>query len=246
MREESRGAHTRVDYPGRERRVGQVQRRSSRGAPTVRWRSRSGQRPRAAERWSRSRTRRSRISSPARSEDRRVTMAKRTFKVWRGDKDGGDFKTFEIEVGTGMVVLDVLHQIQADQANDLALRWNCKAGKCGSLLDGDQRQAEAVVHDAHEQLRADETITVAAAQDVPGDQGPRHRRVVELQAEQADPDVQAAAARTPTARIGCIKKTSIACRSSASASSATCARTSATCCVIATAQTTTSSSARAS
>ena len=31
-----------------------------------------------------------------------------------------------------MVVLDAVHQIQADQANDLAVRWNCKAGKCGS------------------------------------------------------------------------------------------------------------------
>ena len=31
-----------------------------------------------------------------------------------------------------MVVLDVIHRIQADQANDLACRWNCKAGKCGS------------------------------------------------------------------------------------------------------------------
>ena len=31
-----------------------------------------------------------------------------------------------------MVVLDAVHQIQATQANDLACRWNCKAGKCGS------------------------------------------------------------------------------------------------------------------
>jgi succinate dehydrogenase / fumarate reductase iron-sulfur subunit len=31
-----------------------------------------------------------------------------------------------------MVVLDAVRRIQADQANDLALRWNCKAGKCGS------------------------------------------------------------------------------------------------------------------
>ncbi len=59
-------------------------------------------------------------------------MAKRTFKVWRGDKAGGEFKTFEVDVDPGMVVLDVLHRIQAHQANDLALRWNCKAGKCGS------------------------------------------------------------------------------------------------------------------
>src|ERR1044071_9658624 len=59
-------------------------------------------------------------------------MAKRVFKVWRGDIGGGDFKQFDIEVDPGMVVLDVLHQVQAQQANDLALRWNCKAGKCGS------------------------------------------------------------------------------------------------------------------
>src|SRR5690349_20359217 len=58
--------------------------------------------------------------------------SKRTFKVWRGDASGGDFKTFEPEVDDGMVVLDVLHRIQAHDANDLALRWNCKAGKCGS------------------------------------------------------------------------------------------------------------------
>jgi succinate dehydrogenase / fumarate reductase iron-sulfur subunit len=56
----------------------------------------------------------------------------RTFKVWRGDAKGGDFKQYDIPVDEGMVVLDVLHRIQAQQANDLALRWNCKAGKCGS------------------------------------------------------------------------------------------------------------------
>jgi len=59
-------------------------------------------------------------------------MAKRVFKVWRGNLKGGDFTTFETDVDPGMVVLDVLHRIQAQQANDLALRWNCKAGKCGS------------------------------------------------------------------------------------------------------------------
>ena len=59
-------------------------------------------------------------------------MSKRTFRVWRGDAKGGDFKTYESEVDQGMVVLDVLHRIQAQEANDLALRWNCKAGKCGS------------------------------------------------------------------------------------------------------------------
>jgi succinate dehydrogenase / fumarate reductase iron-sulfur subunit len=57
---------------------------------------------------------------------------KRSFRVWRGDAKGGAFEDFEVDVEDGMVVLDVLHRIQAKQANDLALRWNCKAGKCGS------------------------------------------------------------------------------------------------------------------
>ena len=59
-------------------------------------------------------------------------MSKRTFRIWRGDKEGGEFKTYESDVGEGMVVLDVIHRIQAEQANDMAVRWNCKAGKCGS------------------------------------------------------------------------------------------------------------------
>jgi succinate dehydrogenase / fumarate reductase iron-sulfur subunit len=59
-------------------------------------------------------------------------MAKATFRVWRGDKNGGEFKDYTVEYGEGMVVLDCVHTIQATQASDLACRWNCKAGKCGS------------------------------------------------------------------------------------------------------------------
>jgi succinate dehydrogenase / fumarate reductase iron-sulfur subunit len=59
-------------------------------------------------------------------------MAKVTFKIWRGDPQAGGFQDYTTEVSEGMVVLDALHRIQAEQANDLALRWNCKAGKCGS------------------------------------------------------------------------------------------------------------------
>jgi succinate dehydrogenase / fumarate reductase iron-sulfur subunit len=55
-----------------------------------------------------------------------------TFRIWRGDISGGDFQEFKAKVEEGMVVLDVVHLIQAEQANDLAVRWNCKAGKCGS------------------------------------------------------------------------------------------------------------------
>ena len=56
----------------------------------------------------------------------------RTFRIWRGTAAGGDFQQYEVETEHGMVVLDAVHRIQARHANDLAVRWNCKAGKCGS------------------------------------------------------------------------------------------------------------------
>ena len=59
-------------------------------------------------------------------------MAHATFRVWRGDSRGGALVDYETDVTEGMVVLDAVHQIQAEKANDLAVRWNCKAGKCGS------------------------------------------------------------------------------------------------------------------
>ena len=59
-------------------------------------------------------------------------MATVTFNIWRGDTGGGRFETYNTEISEGMVVLDAVHQIQAEHANDMAVRWNCKAGKCGS------------------------------------------------------------------------------------------------------------------
>ena len=59
-------------------------------------------------------------------------MKTATFRIWRGDASGGQFAEYSTPVTEGMVVLDALNQIQAAQANDLACRWNCKAGKCGS------------------------------------------------------------------------------------------------------------------
>ncbi|MDP9054255.1 MAG: succinate dehydrogenase/fumarate reductase iron-sulfur subunit [Acidobacteriota bacterium] len=59
-------------------------------------------------------------------------MASATFRIWRGDRESGGFKDYTTPVTDGMVVLDAVHQVQAEQAGDLAVRWNCKAGKCGS------------------------------------------------------------------------------------------------------------------
>jgi succinate dehydrogenase / fumarate reductase, iron-sulfur subunit len=53
-------------------------------------------------------------------------------RIWRGDSAGGDFVEFDVPANEGEVVLDVVHRVQASHAGDLAVRWNCKAGKCGS------------------------------------------------------------------------------------------------------------------
>jgi succinate dehydrogenase / fumarate reductase iron-sulfur subunit len=57
---------------------------------------------------------------------------RRIFHVFRGDGEAGAMLTYEVELDAGMVVLDAIHRIQAQYAGELAVRWNCKAGKCGS------------------------------------------------------------------------------------------------------------------
>ena len=59
-------------------------------------------------------------------------MPRRTFKIWRGEGESGELTDYSVEVDKGMVILDVVHKVQAEHAGDLAVRWNCKAGKCGS------------------------------------------------------------------------------------------------------------------
>jgi len=60
---------------------------------------------------------------------------KAKLKIWRADasvEGSGGFKEYEVETYPGMVVLDAIHEVQAKQEPDLAVRWNCKAGRCGS------------------------------------------------------------------------------------------------------------------
>ncbi len=59
-------------------------------------------------------------------------MTEVTMRVWRGTEDGGSFQEYQVQAEEGEVVLDLVHRLQATQAGDLAVRWNCKAGKCGS------------------------------------------------------------------------------------------------------------------
>jgi succinate dehydrogenase / fumarate reductase iron-sulfur subunit len=87
-------------------------------------------------------------------------MATATFKVWRGDSDGGDFESYEVELEPGYVVLDAVHKIQAEQANDLACRWNCKAGKCGSCSAEINGSPKLMCMTRVEDLPDDKPITV--------------------------------------------------------------------------------------
>jgi succinate dehydrogenase / fumarate reductase iron-sulfur subunit len=87
-------------------------------------------------------------------------MARATFRIWRGDAAGGSFSDYTTDVADGMVVLDAVHRIQAEQAPDLAVRWNCKAGKCGSCsaeIDGSPR---LMCMTRLNSLRLDEPITI--------------------------------------------------------------------------------------
>jgi succinate dehydrogenase / fumarate reductase iron-sulfur subunit len=67
------------------------------------------------------------VSGPAASPGRTLEL-----RVWRGDANGGAPVSYQVPVEPGMVVLDAIHWIQAHRAPDLAVRWNCKAAKCGS------------------------------------------------------------------------------------------------------------------
>jgi succinate dehydrogenase / fumarate reductase iron-sulfur subunit len=87
-------------------------------------------------------------------------MSQATFRIWRGDARGGDFKDYSTEVSDGMVVLDVVHRIQAEQANDLAVRWNCKAGKCGSCSAEINGQPRLMCMTRMDELPLDEPVTL--------------------------------------------------------------------------------------
>jgi succinate dehydrogenase / fumarate reductase, iron-sulfur subunit len=90
-----------------------------------------------------------------------------TMRIWRGDAEGGGFSDHEVEVDSGEVVLDVLHRIQATQAPDLAVRWNCKAGRCGSCSAEVNGLPRLTCMTRMSILPPDEPITVAPMRTFP-------------------------------------------------------------------------------
>jgi len=87
-------------------------------------------------------------------------MSQVTFSIWRGERGSGSFANYSTDVTEGMVVLDAMHQIQAEHANDLAIRWNCKAGKCGSCSAEINGRPKLMCMTRMDELPAGETVTV--------------------------------------------------------------------------------------
>ncbi|WP_313896169.1 succinate dehydrogenase/fumarate reductase iron-sulfur subunit [Streptomyces sp. YIM 98790] len=88
-------------------------------------------------------------------------------RVWRGDAEGGGLAEFTVEAQEGEVVLDVIHRLQATQAPDLAVRWNCKAGKCGSCSAEINGRPRLMCMTRMSALPRDEPVTVTPMRTFP-------------------------------------------------------------------------------
>ena len=104
----------------------------------------------------------------------------------------GKFVDYNTEYEAGMVVLDVVHRIQAAQANDMAVRWNCKAGKCGSCSAEINGKPRLMCMTRLNQIDLDAAGDRGADEDVSARQGSGHRCFLELRSQEKDPEIQAA------------------------------------------------------
>ncbi|HEV3360169.1 MAG TPA: succinate dehydrogenase/fumarate reductase iron-sulfur subunit [Pseudonocardiaceae bacterium] len=89
------------------------------------------------------------------------------FRVWRGDDEKGDLHDYTVEVNEGEVILDIIHRLQATQAPDLAVRWNCKAGKCGSCSAEVNGRPRLMCMTRMSTFTEEETVTVTPMRTFP-------------------------------------------------------------------------------
>src|SRR6266853_5774857 len=94
-------------------------------------------------------------------------MAEATLRVFRGDSNSGQTADYRVPVAPGMVVLDALHYIQGHIAPDLAVRWNCKAGKCGSCSAEVNGRPRLTCKTRMDALPLDKPITVSPMKTFP-------------------------------------------------------------------------------
>jgi len=87
-------------------------------------------------------------------------MAEAILEVFRGDRQGGKTEQYRVPVAPGMVVLDAIHYIQGHLAPDLAVRWNCKAAKCGSCSAEVNGMPKLMCMTRLSQLPLDKPVTI--------------------------------------------------------------------------------------
>jgi succinate dehydrogenase / fumarate reductase iron-sulfur subunit len=90
-----------------------------------------------------------------------------TLKIYRGDDSGGEMVEYKVPVAPGMVVLDAVHAVQAMHSPDLAVRWNCKAGKCGSCGGEVNGKPKLMCMDRMDNYPAGEAITIRPMKSFP-------------------------------------------------------------------------------
>ena len=200
-RKESRGGHTRDDYPFTDDRFGKV---------NVVIRRNDGQLSRGAGAAARD-ARRAQDAPPG---EEVMAATEVTMRVWRGDASGGAFADYHVAVEEGMVVLDVIHRIQATQAPDLAVPLELQGRQVRLVQRRDQRQAAAHVHDAHGHFTPGETITVAPMKTFPIYRDLVTDVVFNYEKAKTSPAPSSRGRRSRTARGACIRRTSSAARSS--------------------------------
>ncbi|MGH3682443.1 MAG: succinate dehydrogenase/fumarate reductase iron-sulfur subunit [Natronosporangium sp.] len=128
-------------------------------------------------------------------------MHTRTFQIWRGDVHDGALTDYQVEVNEGEVVLDVIHRLQATQAPDLACRWNCKAGKCGSCSVEINGRPKLACMTRMSTFEPDETVTVTplrafpVIRDLVADVSYNYTKARETQAFAPPPDLAPGAYR---------------------------------------------------
>ena len=109
-------------------------------------------------------------------------MSLRNFKLYRGNDSSGQLVDYQVKVEQGMVVLDAIHRIQAKDANDLAIRWNCKAGKCGSCSVEINGKPKLACMTRMNEYKSDETISIRPLKTFP--KRPSNRCFLELRTKQ--------------------------------------------------------------
>ena len=175
-RTESRGGHTRDDHPGMDsswRKVLLVCRAAggddgdSRRLGHPQGPDPDAGRPAGALRDLRAGEvlHRRRAGRPPRTE--RLMSYNATMRVWRGDDTGGALQDFTVEVNEGEVVLDIIHRLQQTQTPDLAVRWNCKAGKCGSCSAEINGKPKLMCMTRMSTFAEDEVVTVTPMRTFP-------------------------------------------------------------------------------